>query len=136
MMRRCVPDAKAVVILRYRDWCGRWWGRGVDIKAPHTPSQIVRAAATETRWARGRGDVDAGEGAGWWWWWWGWGVRDGDAHVAQPVVVLDVVVVEPGAGAGFPFEAAEHAEFGCAAAGGLLVGDYRRMGWVEEDRGG
>lgn len=46
------------------------------------------------------------------------GMRHGDAHVAEPVVVVDVVVVEPGAGAGFPFEAAEHAEFCCAAAGG------------------
>lgn len=130
-MRRRVPDAKTVVILRYRDWCGRRWGRGVDIKAPHTPSQIVRAAAAEARRAGGSGDVDAGEGAGWWWW--GWGARDGDAHVAQPVVVLDVVVVEPGAGAGFPFEAAEHAEFGCAAAGGVLVGGEE--GVVGGDKG-
>lgn len=58
-------------------------------------------------------DVDAWVGAGWLWW---WGVRHGNAHVAEPVVVVYVFVVEPGAGASFPFEAAEHAEFSCAAA--------------------
>ena len=43
-----------------------------------------------------------------------------DAHVVE-AVFFDGFVVEPGAVAGFPFQAADHAELGCTATGELLA---------------
>ena len=51
----------------------------------------------------------------------------GDVHVRE-AVGFDGLVVEPGAVAGFPLEAADHAEFGAAAAGHVIAAFFELDG--------
>jgi len=47
-----------------------------------------------------------------------------DAHVVE-AVFFDGFVVEPGAVAGFPFQAADHAELGCTATGHVITAFFQ-----------